>query len=81
MNYSYTEMPWYKAYCDAMLDSRDENLLTMINSALEAIRDRVLQLNPDHSSCSDEARQLQDALHYLTLLLEHAIHGGKVLLC
>jgi hypothetical protein len=64
-----------------MLRSKEDNLLVMIDSALEAIRARIIEIGPDSSSCSYEARQLQEALYYLTLLLDNASGGGKFILC
>lgn len=77
----YDETPWYQAYCKTMLHAKDDDLLVMIDSALGALRERVLQIGPDYKSRINEVQQLHEALYYLTLLLENTIRGGKFLLC
>ena len=82
MGYPALDYSWYRAYCAAMLHADEKSLLEAVSSARQAIQNRATELNLDRSICDGEGKQLQEALHYLTLLEDNtAKEGGKLLWC
>ena len=82
MGYPALGYTWYRAYCTAMLNADEKNLLEAVTSARQAIQDRATELDLDRSICEGDGKQLQEALHYLTLLEDStAKEGGKLLWC
>ncbi|HEY1800609.1 MAG TPA: hypothetical protein VGG46_06695 [Terriglobales bacterium] len=82
MSYPALGYPWYRAYCTAMLHADEKSLLEAVSSARQAIQNRATELDLDLSMSDGEGKQLQEALHYLTLLEDNtAKEGGRLLWC
>ncbi|HWF91319.1 MAG TPA: hypothetical protein VN684_03490 [Terriglobales bacterium] len=82
MSYPALGYTWYKAYCAAMLHVEEKNLLEVVTNARQAIQNRAMELHLDRSPEDAEEKQLEEALHYLTLLEDNtAKEGGKLLWC
>ncbi len=82
MSYPALGYSWYRAYCAAMLHADEESLLEAVSSARQAIQNRATELDLDLSMSDGEGKQLQEALHYLTLLEDNTTkEGGRLLWC
>ena len=69
MNDIRSRQPWYQAYCAAMLQTDEHKVLRDVGYARKAIEARVAELSFD-SGGSHEREELQQALHFLTMLLD-----------
>ena len=69
MKHIRSRQPWYEAYCIAMLQTDENKVFDDVEYARKTIEARVAELSFDSSSSSYERRELQDALRYLTMLL------------
>jgi hypothetical protein len=73
---------WYRAYCTAMLQTDADRVFQEVEFARKAIQDRVAELNRQSSESPRERRELHEASHYLSLLLDCSLHeGGRLLWC
>jgi hypothetical protein len=70
MNYVRSRQPWYQAYCAAMLQTDENKVFNDIEYARKTIQDRVAEVSFDSSGSNHEGKELQEALHYLTMLLD-----------
>jgi len=74
--------PWYRAYCAAMLETRVQHVLESVECARKEILERTEVVSADASASSSERKELHEALHYLTMLLDcFQKEGGRLLWC
>ena len=79
---SGTEKPpaWYQSYFSAILETNQNRAHAKIDQARKAVQDRIIELkfnfNPNNSR---EIQDLNNALTYLQILLEHISRDEKTL--
>ena len=68
----HSDPPWYQSYFSALLESNQNRARIKIEQARKTVQDRILELKFNSiPSTSGEVQDLQNALTYLQLLLEH----------
>ena len=69
MRYIRARQPWYEAYCVAMLQTDQNQVLRDVEYARKVIEARVAEISFDPGGNS-EREELYHSLHFLTMLLE-----------
>ena len=71
-NTDQTQPAWYQSYFSALLESNQNRARVKIEQARKTVQERILELRFDSiPGNSGEVQDLQNALTYLRLLLEH----------
>ena len=74
-----TRNGWFDAYAAAILESNLDRITERVTSARKAIADRISQLEAGESAENREARDLEDALNKLQILVNVscALNGSQ----
>jgi hypothetical protein len=71
---------WYQSYFSAILETNQNRARLKIEQARKAVQDRIIELqmnfSPNHSR---EIQDLNNALTYLQILLDHIGNDGNAL--
>ncbi len=75
-----TRNGWFDAYAAAILESNLDRIGERVASARRAIADRIAQLEAGESAGNREARDLEDALNKLQILVNVscAVNGSQL---
>ena len=71
---------WYQLYFAAVTERNESRTVRQIERARHAMRDRVVELRAAEGSNGGELQDLNNALTYLTILLQHAGREGGSLI-
>ncbi|HZC23603.1 MAG TPA: hypothetical protein VE866_09715 [Candidatus Binatia bacterium] len=71
---------WYQLYFAAVTEANETKALLQIDRARKAMQDRLIELQRDKRSDGGELQDLNNAMTYLAILLQHVGREGRNLI-
>lgn len=71
------DLPWQKAYVDAVLETDDSKLPQRVMAAGNAIQSRTIELAHDHQGTPEERKAIAHALNGLSVLRKERIMNKR----
>lgn len=71
---------WYQLYFAAVTEANETKALLQIDRARKAMQDRLIELQRDKRPDGGELQDLNNAMTYLAILLQHVGREGRNLI-